>query len=190
MTARVEVVKSFASSKECAVLNAFITAGVSTNWLDKGLSRGALGYEKRLTNRMYGGRGPNPELALQLQQRICQHWGLQNKEIAHTSGGNDGIVVSTTFRGGDVYRHIDPALARPLSTLRCTLLSSAAERGCDLYVDDTKIDFSEGDLACYLVSDWPHYVTENLGDKPRNLWMFGWYVECTAWESGEIGAQH
>ena len=187
---RVEVIKNFATAQECAALNNWVAKGVTEKWLNFGVLADGTENSKRLTNRIHPGKGSNPELALQLQQRICQHWGLQDKEIAQTSGGNDGVVVSTTLRGGDVYRHIDPALARPLSTLRCTLLSSAAERGCDLYVDDTKIDFSEGDLACYLVSDWPHYVTENLGDKPRNLWMFGWYVDGHAWESGQIGVQH
>jgi hypothetical protein len=188
--ARVEVVKNFASSGECAALNEFVAAGVVTKWLDKGLSRGELGYSKRLTNRMYGGRGPNPELALQLQQRICQHWGLQNAQKADTAGGTDGVVVSTTFKGGDVYRHTDPRCGAPLSTLRCNLLSSAAEAGCDLYVRDKKVEFGEGDLVCYLVTDWPHYVTENLGDRPRNLWMFGWYVDRATWELGVVTGEH
>ena len=190
MPARVEVVKNFASPTECAELNDFIAQGTASKWLDAGLSRGKFGYEKRLTNRMYGGRGPNPELASQLRQRICEHWGLQSASVAHTSGGNDGIVVSSTLRGGDVYPHVDPARARPLSTLRCNLLSSSADNGCHLYVNNRRIEFDEGDLVCYLVSDWTHYVTENLGTKPRNLWMFGWYVQPDAWESGQIGGQH
>jgi hypothetical protein len=187
---RVEVLKNFASFAECKALNDFITVGIETKWLDKGSSRGDREYSKRLTNRMYGGRGPNPDTAIQIQHRICQHWGLQDANTATTAGGNGGVVVSTTFKGGDVHQHIDPRCGAPLSTLRCNLLSSAADLGCDLYVGDKKIDFDEGDLVCYLVTDWPHYVTENFGDKPRNLWMFGWYVPFDSWESGQIGVQH
>lgn len=187
---RVEVVKNFSSAAECAVLNDFVASGIDAKWLDEGLSRGVLGYRNRLTNRMFGGRGPNPDLALQLQQRICCHWGLQNLEVAHTAGGNDGIVVSATLKGGDVYEHTDPRCGAPLSTLRCNLLSSAADSGCDLYIDGDKVDLGEGDLVCYLVTDFQHWVTENLGDKPRNLWMFGWYVPFDDWESGRIGVQH
>lgn len=188
---RVEVIKNFATAQECAELNDWVMQGVENKWLDVGFDGGKFGYKKRVTSRMYTGRGSNPSVAFQVQEKICQHWGLQSFSTATTAGGNDGIVVSCTFGGGDVCPHIDPRCGTPMSTLRCNLLTSAAEVGCDLYIEGQKIDFAEGDLVCYLVTEWPHYVTENLGDKPRNLWMFGWYVPSIAWELEEIkGVRH
>lgn len=188
---RVEVIKNFATAQECAALNNWVAKGVTEKWLNFGVLADGTENSKRLTNRIHPGKGSNPELALQLRQRACQHWGLQDVSVADTAGGNDGIVVSTTLKGGDIFEHADPRCGAPLSTLRCNLLSSAAEAGCDLYIDGSRVDFAEGDLVCYLVTEWRHWVAENLGEKPRNLWMFGWYVPSENWESGVItGVQH
>lgn len=187
---RVEVVKNFATVPECAELNNWVKKGIQEKWLGFGISRGDHYYAGRLTSRMYGDRSNNPSVALAIQQRVCEYFGLSQHKTATLSGGNDGVVVSTTFAGGDVYEHRDPREQAPLSTLRCNLLTSAATNGCELYVVGNKVDFGEGDLVCYLVTDWPHRVTENLGEKPRNLWMFGWYVPFDDWESGRIGVQH
>lgn len=187
---RVEVVKNFATAQECAALNSWVAEGVKEKWLDLGISRGNHRYADRLTSRMYADRSKNPDMAILLQQRICGHFNLSAYEKAWQSGGNDGVVVSSTLSGGDVYEHRDPREHALLSTLRCNLLTSAATHGCELYVVGNKVDFAEGDLVCYLVTDWPHRVTENLGSKPRNLWMFGWSVPFDDWESGRIGVQH
>jgi hypothetical protein len=179
----VVVVKNFASIEECNKLNEWVEQGILNKWLDLGLSRGERGYEKRLTSRMYGERYENTETALKIQERICKLFELDQYEKAELSGGKDGIVVSCTFNGGDVYAHLDPRFKAPLSTLRCNLLSSAAEQGCDLYINGSKVDVEEGDLVCYLVTDFVHRVTDNLGDKPRILWMFGWYLPKDKWEN-------
>jgi hypothetical protein len=179
---RIEVIKNFATADECAELNSWTQAGVENKWLDDGISRGLDGYKKRLTSRMYGDRSAIPDVAKRIQNRICQHFGLKDFDVASNSGGDNGVVVSCTFKGGDVYPHIDPKYHDTLSTLRCNLLTSAADNGCDLYIDNEKTEFSEGDLVCYLVSEWAHNVTENLADKPRILWMFGWYVQKEDWE--------
>lgn len=186
---RVEVIKNFATAQECAELNAWVGQGIESKWLDEGLSRGDLGYKKRLTTRMVGDRSKIPEVAVGLQERICKRFGLSGFNKAEKSGGNKGVVVSCIFKGGDVYSHCDPKGDALLSTLRCNLLSSEADAGCDLQMDGSQIEFGEGDLVCYLVTDFTHNVTENLGDKPRILWMFGWYVPAEDWEHGQIKEQ-
>ena len=168
------VKKHFITVEKCAQLNAWVDEGVENKWLDNGISRGSgWGYAKRLTTRNYGNRFEYPNIAHEVFQKITGDLDLYGFRKSSMGGGRDGIVVSCTFPGGDVYKHTDP-MEGNLQVLRCNIMTRAADVGGELFVDDQKIDIGVGDLHCYLASNIPHYVTEVQGDTSRVLWMFGY----------------
>lgn len=180
---RLEITPNFITPAECSLLNAWVYEGVDKRWLDVGMSSGKL-TNKRLTSRLYGHRFHYPEEVINLANKIRTFAGIKNypKIDGH---GNNGIVVSFTKPGGDVYKHKDPKWNN-MSALRCNIITQDAEDGADLFVDDNKVNIKAGDLHCYLASDYEHYVTEVKGNYPRILWMYGAYVPKEDWENGTI----
>lgn len=183
---RVERIKDFISEEERQKLNAWVRLGVQNRWLDHGLSRRQSGYQKRLTSRMYGDRFEYPAVARNIASRILDLLGLDESSII-VGHGKNGIVVSCTFDGGDVYEHRDPRRESDgMATLRCNILTQAAEQGGKLYLDGTETDVGECELHCYLASEHLHFVSEVKGQTPRILWMFGAHVPAEDWDTGKI----
>ena len=176
---RIDVIKNFVTSEECKLLNEWTHEGVKQKWLDAGFSNGTL-TNKRLTSRMYGHRFTYPEVAYRVLDRIRTHYGFEKLETP-TQQGRDGIVVSYTNPTGDVYPHKDPRV-KGMATLRCNVVTQAADSGGLLFVDDEFVDVEPGDLHCYLASEHEHRVTEVEGTNPRILWMFGLCIPTNEWE--------
>ena len=181
---RLEVVKGFFSSDLCAKLNAWATEGAGCGWLDFGIDSGVR-TQTRLTTRVTPEAFTYPEFVLRASERIREFCGVSHLPLV--AGGRDGVIVSYTKRGGDVYEHRDPA---PLgaAVLRCNVMTSKSERGGQLYVDGRPVEIEEGDLHCYLASEHKHRVGIVLDDKPRIMWMFGALVQIEDWNTGKIGA--
>lgn len=169
------IIKNFLSEKECTALNTWVDLGVQNSWLDKGLCMpaGTWTETKRLTSRPYGKRFDYSSEVYAVQDKITKTLKIEDLQKSAVGGGKNGIVVSYTLNGGDVYKHIDPKEG-DLEVLRCNILSKAAESGGELYIGGDKIDIGVGDLHCYLPSTVEHYVTEVKGQTPRTLWMFGY----------------
>lgn len=182
---RLEITPNFITPDECALLNAWVYTGVANKWLDNGVSANLKLINKRLTSRLYGHRFNYPKEVIDLSTKIRHFTGVDNYSIIE-GHGKDGVVVSYTKPGGDVYKHKDPKNLMGYSALRCNIMTQAADDGGELFVDGNKINIKSGDLHCYLASDFEHYVTEVKGNVPRILWMFGAYVPKDGWESGEI----
>lgn len=183
---RIERIKNFISEEECQELNAWVKLGVQNRWLDRGLSRGQWGYQKRLTSRMYGDRFEYPAVVRDVAQRIQNLFGFEENSIIHGHGRN-GVVVSCTFDGGDVYEHKDPRRGSDdMATLRCNILTQAAEQGGKLCIEGQEIDIEAGELHCYLASEHSHFVSRVFGPTPRILWMFGAHVSADDWNVGKI----
>lgn len=180
---RLEITPNFITAEECEVLNSWVYEGVQNKWLDKGICTGKP-TDKRLTSRLYGDRYEYPPTVLELAARIRTFVGVSEYPIIE-GHGRDGVVVSYTKPGGDVYKHRDPH-PPGVAALRCNIMTQAAEDGAELFVDGRKVNIQVGDLHCYLASDFEHYVTEVKGNTPRILWMFGAYVPKQDWENGEI----
>ena len=168
--------------EDCDILNDWVDKGVKNKWLDVGISRGLFGYTKRVTSRLYGNRFEYPQIVLGISNRIRKFCGVDSYSLIK-GHGRDGVVVSCTFPGGDVYKHQDPK-ENGLSALRCNVMTRKADAGGKLYVGGEHIDIEVGELHCYLASDFEHYVTEVEGDTSRVLWMFGAYVPKEDWENG------
>lgn len=183
---RLERRKNFLSLEECAALNAWVDEGVQNKWLDLGISKDDHTYEKRVTSRLYGDRFVYPQIVLDISNRIRSYCGINSYGLIDDGHGRDGVVVSCTFEGGDVYLHRDPPSGNNLAALRCNIMTRKADDGAELYIDDQLVDVEVGELHCYLVSDFFHKVTEVKGSTPRVMWMFGAYVPSSDWESGAI----
>lgn len=173
---RLIVVKNFVSPKECAQLNSWVAEGVDKKWLDVGISRGSdWEYTDRVTTRKYGDRFEYPAVVYKVFDKITDFLGLHDEPKSVVGGGKDGVVVSCTFPGGDVYPHRDP-MEGDLHVLRCNIMTQAADKGAELYIGGKKIDLDVGELHCYLPSYVEHYVTKAEGNTPRIMWMFGYQV--------------
>jgi hypothetical protein len=168
--------KNFLSPEECNVLNAWVDQGVAEKWLDAGISRkSGWEYTGRVTTRNYGDRFEYPAEVHQTFQRITDLLGLHAVPKSVVGGGRDGVVVSCTFPGGDVYPHTDP-MEGNVHVLRCNVMTRAADAGAELFIGGNKIDIGVGDLHCYLPSNVEHYVTTAEGNTPRVMWMFGYQM--------------
>jgi hypothetical protein len=181
---RVEVIPNFATKEEINALNQWVELGVKNKWLDVGVSPNGF-LTKRLTSRMYGHRFEYPNTALALSERIRKFVGVEAAPLIEGHGKN-GIVVSYTMSGGDVYSHKDPKSSAGLATLRCNILTQKADKGGVLCVEGQQVDVEVGDLHCYLVSEHEHWADEVKGDTPRIMWMFGAHVPAEDWNSGKI----
>jgi len=178
------IINNFLSIDECNQLNDWVDLGVKNKWLDSGISRGSgWQYKDRVTTRNYGDRFDYPGVVYGVFEKITER--LQLKDLAKSvkGGGKNGIVVSCTFPGGDVYPHADPREGN-LEVLRCNIMTRSAEEGGELHVGGNKIDINVGDLHCYLPSTIEHYVTEVKGQTSRVLWMFGY--QCSIERFNEL----
>lgn len=181
---RVEVIKDFLSADDCAMLNEWTLLGVQNEWLSTGITDGGF-TNSRLTSRLYGDRFTTPVEVLQISDRVRAFCGVS--QYPHILGhGRDGVVVSYTKPGGDVYRHRDPRSVDDISTLRCNVMTQGADAGGALYIGGEKIEVGVGDLHCYLVSEHDHWVEPVEGNTPRIMWMFGAHVPADDWNSGKI----
>jgi hypothetical protein len=185
MTYRLERCKNFITADECAALNSWVDEGVTKKWLDSGISRGDYQYDKRVTSRLYADRFNYPELVRQLSKRIRDFCGVSGYGLIE-GHGRDGVVVSCTFPGGDVYAHKDPRSALGLTTLRCNILTRAGDSGGVLHLGGDEVILEVGELHCYLVSEHVHFATEVVGNTSRVMWMFGAHVPKDDWDSGLI----
>jgi hypothetical protein len=179
---QVLIFKNFLDIDTCNQLNEWVDAGVEKKWLDKGISRDSgWGYEGRFTTRNYGNRFEYADIVYETQKKIDEFLDIADLTKSVMGGGKNGIVVSCTFNGGDVYKHIDPKEGE-LEVLRCNVITRSAEDGGELYVGGNKIDINVGDLHCYLPSTVEHYVTEIKGQTSRVLWMFGYQCSLERFE--------
>lgn len=163
---------NFLSMEDCELLNKVAILGVNGGWIGPGISGVDFKYRKRFTSRLYMKDKKYPFIVNRISNRIKKFLSIEHYPIIN-GHGSDGIVVSVTFPGGDVYKHKDPRSKDGLATFRCNILTQSAEFGGKLYIDDIFKDISIGDLHCYYASEESHYVTEVQGNSPRILWMFG-----------------
>jgi|688.fasta_scaffold535940_2 hypothetical protein len=183
---RIERTKNFFSRSECEALNAWVDEGVKNKWLDKGISPGwSLNYPYRVTSRMYADRYEYPQLVRDLSFRIRKFCGIDDYPLIE-GHGRDGVVVSCTFPGGNVYAHMDPTSPSGMATLRCNVMTRAADVGCILHIAGQAVDIEVGELHCYLASEHEHFATQVEGATSRVMWMFGAHAPADDWNSGKI----
>lgn len=184
---RIERHKNFLSPAECSALNAWVLRAIEFGWMNEATDKTGARHNKRLTTRLYGDRFEYPKFVLDVSDRVRRFCGVADMPLIKQGHGRDGVVVSCTFPTGDVYPHIDrPKLSEEHAILRCNIVTQAPEGGAELFIGDQSFVPEQGELHCYLPSEYEHYVTEVLGNTPRILWMFGAHVLTEEWNSGKI----
>jgi hypothetical protein len=181
------VIRNFASAEEIQILKDWqvkaveegqFVDGITGDWDKKTFST----TKKRLTNRM--SKNINyPDLVQTLQDRIRQTFPILFNARLIEGHGKNGVVVSITYNDGDVYKHKDPSVGEGLVGLRCNILTSKAQSGGTVHVEDKTYDIDEGDMMCYLVTELYHSVEVCHGDNPRTLFMFGFVVDKDSWNN-------
>lgn len=182
--------KNFISQPEMDELNTFVDESIERKVIGPGISRGEFNYSKRYTSRFYGQKFEYPNIVYDVYSRITDYLSLHQLKKSFIGGGKNGVVVSCTFDGGDVYEHIDPKEEHGLDVLRCNIMTRKPVEGGILFVGGKKIELEEGDLHCYLASDVSHYVTDVSGPRSRILWMFGYQIRKTDWDKKLSEFQH
>lgn len=172
----VKIFKNFLTKEECKILSDIAFQGIEEKWIGPGISQGKFGYQKRLTSRMHMNitNKKYPDFVIEVSKKIRKFMKISDYPLIKPHG-SDGVVVSVTFDGGDVYEHQDPRSEKNELCYRCNVMTQASDEGGILYVDNRPIDINVGDLHCYYASEHPHYVTEVKGSVPRIMWMFGAY---------------
>jgi hypothetical protein len=182
---RIDIYPNFATEEEINFLNTWANLGVKNGWLDIGETAGFDRTHKRLSSRAYSSRYNYPNFVRILSDRIRKFIGIDSYGLI-LGHGRDGVVVSYTVDGGNVYKHKDQKSTEGLATLRCNILTQAPKEGGNLFIEGTHIPFNVGDLHCYLVSEHEHWTDDVKGDIPRIMWMFGAHVPAEDWNSGKI----
>lgn len=181
---RLYILRNFLSTNECQELNNIVIDGITNNWISTGITKGRTIAKNRLTSRFYGTRFITPSIVLDISNKVRDCINISQYSVIQ-GHGKDGIVVSCTSEGGDVYEHKDPT-EPGLAALRCNIMTQKPESGGVLYIEDQEVPLECGDLHCYLASEHLHRVSIVHGSISRNLWMFGAYVPADDWNSGKI----
>lgn len=181
---RIEVVPEFISAEEAAVLNSFTLEQINSGIFSEGMSSKHINPPN---SQMVSRFNPNvrfPEVAFRIQDRLQEALDLDKNDV-HTLFHATGIIVNCSFKGAQVIPHTDPTQGNK-SLLRCNLISSAADAGGDLVVEEQTFKVPELGIYFCLVSEHEHSVTKIEGDKPRIIWQFGFNVDAEAWNNGSI----
>jgi len=187
MTARFDQHKNFITPQECAELNAWVDEGLKNNWLGNGydVSRSAWACTTRKNTRQITGNFKYPDIVRVVSARIRAFYGVSDCGLIE-GHGQDGVVVSCTFPSGSNDAHYDHGSKEGLATLRCNILTRAADSGGVLHLEGEPKPLDVGELHCYLVSEHRHSVSEVEGNTSRVMWMFGAHVPKEDWDSGLI----
>lgn len=155
------------------------------DWMDnsgklvKGLSRGKLGYEDRITTRLNPEVIRFPDEAYDIRKRIMDLYGFKSKDIPGIAHG-EGMIAVKTFEGGDTYRHTDPKQGELHSITMNILLQNSTEGGL-LYILDEEVPLTERELHCYIATKHEHFVTTCKG-QTRYMWIFRFNMNPKEWE--------
>jgi hypothetical protein len=177
---RIVTVENYLTPEQCAQLTDLTQYGYDNNLLTIGLKT-VVRHTSRLDSDLY----QYPQWVLDLSNQIRTYCGVSSYPIIDGQGRN-GIITNYTPPTGDVFAHTDVRSPEGLAALRCNVVTRQADSGGVLFVGGQEVPLKAGDLHCYLVSEYEHYVTAVAGNTTRVNWIFGAYVPAEAWESGQI----
>ena len=177
---RIVTVKNYLTPEQCTQLTALTDYGVANNLMTLGQNT-TVRYTSRLDTSLY----QYPQWVLDLSTQIRTYCGVANYPLIGQQG-RDGIITNYIPPTGDVFAHTDSRSPDGLAALRCNVVTRQADSGGVLYIGGQALPLEVGELHCYLVSEYEHYVTTVEGSNTRVNWIFGAYVPADAWESGQI----
>jgi hypothetical protein len=185
----VNVVRNYLDKDKCELLNAWVRGNLAQGNIKNGITGDChkqifyvakLRYTTRLSKEY-----KYPQLVRDIHKQIETEFNLTKWAKPKHKHGKDGVVVSATMPGGDVYLHHDPVdNQEPKHTLRCNILTSETKGGL-IWVNGESYQLKKGDMMQYLVSKYDHSVETVIGQDGdlRIMWMFGWYVDGDEWEA-------
>lgn len=195
MSIKVAVVRNYLDKESCEQLNQWVLDVIAQGNIGRAITISEGSHytvsdraiaEHRYTSRMYSENYEYPPLVKDIFTRIKTELNLKNASVS-SNGGKEGVVVSCTYPGGDVYLHKDPKEGVATSVLRVNILSKAAKFGGVIHVENNAFNLEQGDMMAYLVDEYEHCV-EPVGEgDPRIMWMFGLLLPKNLWESKVIG---
>jgi hypothetical protein len=181
----VKIFRNFATAEECKILSEIALQGLKDGWFSQGLDKkdkdpskfdqikNLVKTDKRYTTRFNENNIEHPQFVKDMQSKIRKFVGIDHFPLIEGLG-KDGVVISISYEGGDVYPHRDPrSNGNDFITYRCNIMTSAAEGGGQLMIEGEPIDINAGDLHCYAVSELTHQVSPFEGTTPRIMYMFG-----------------
>jgi hypothetical protein len=180
MVVCVKVIPNFITKNEALVLNAFVLESVANKQFSNGMASYGLNKDGVHVVSRFNKNLEFPETAFLIKKRIQNLLVLDDKDT-NTNWNISGIVVNCSFNEAQVVPHKD---ARPnnKSLLRCNVLSSAAEKGGVLTVEEKEFKLNVLSMYLCLVSEYTHSVSKIEGNSPRILWQFGFNVDQKDWE--------
>jgi hypothetical protein len=195
MSIKVTIVRNYLDKESCEELNQWVLDAIAQGKIGTGITIPEGGHwaiservkaPLRYTSRMYFDNYEYPSLVEEVFTRIKTELNLKNAALSN-NGGKNGVVVSCTYAGGDVYQHKDPKEGPGVSLLRVNILSQAAQDGGTIHVENSTFSLQQGDMMAYLVDEYEHWVEPVGGDDPRIMWMFGMLIPKQLWEAGIVG---
>lgn len=95
-----------------------------------------------------------------------------------------GILTGAIHPKGVFEPHVDTNYKSDnKSVVGFNLLVSQPEGGGILTVDGHQYEQKIGDMTAFLITDYYHSVSEVVGNIPRVMWYWRFYVDKDAWEN-------
>lgn len=168
-----KLVKSLINHQECDSLSKWIFLNMSQGYFQKADHPGC----NRMTTRgVELDTIPFPPLAFIIQERIHDHFGLDNYEVKYPFYHN-AMVASYGFTPDCCEAHKDPRYYEGFTTFHCLSLLSQPEKGGTPVIDGIEYPMDKGDVLWVPVSECEHGTTLLEGNTPRLLWIFGFSVK-------------
>jgi hypothetical protein len=95
----------------------------------------------------------------------------------------DGVIASCAFPGDICRKHTDPIWYSGFHTMHCNVITQTPDSGGDLILNGAIEPMKEKELVCYLVSKTPHSTTLIEGTKERLMWIFGFCINDSKWNT-------
>jgi hypothetical protein len=185
----VNIIRNYLPDDKCELLNAWVRGNIAKGNLKYGITGNQITTPFRYTTRL-SENYEYPQLVRDIHKQIETEFNLTKWAKPKHVHSKDGVVVSATMPGGDVYKHQDPNMMQDLGgqelkhALRCNILTSETKGGL-IWVGNESYQLKKGDMMQYLVSKHLHSVEKVIGQDGdlRIMWMFGWYVDGDEWET-------
>lgn len=170
----IQIIKNFITNDEKEILNQWSLNNFNNkrnNYSDANMGKKHTRFTTRYNKNCDDIEFPN--LIFEIQNKIITHLKIKNflfPPFCH------GVVNGIGFAGGSIYNHKDPNWFNGHTTLHCNIISSKPNSGGVTVINDVPYETEETDLLVFSPSTHFHYVTENIGDTQRILWVFGFCI--------------
>lgn len=162
----VTIIRNFLSKEECSELNEWAIQNENKEFFKTGKeaeNRKTTRYSKNIEFKY-------PILILEKFQHFKKEFGVEN--LNNIEQGKNGIICAISTNGSILRKHKDPS-HNNFNSFHLVIQTSKSEIGGELVINDRVYKVNEGDVLCFFADCNEHYTTENIGSKPRIVWILG-----------------